>query len=206
MCLHHVTLILTLTLTPTLNLTLNLTLTLILTPTLTLTKMPLGFGEEASDGSFTHYNRGLEVGLEPWAHHPPGVANMCTWDVPWDSPCRDATKLLRIAETISCWDGGYDEILDELLDDEEAEAEAAAAEEEAEEAEGEEEGDPSFWLCCDAEDAMFGKVLMATGKPNPHPHPHPTPNPNQGAHGDGQALHARGGLDLPPVLGGPELH
>ena len=103
--------------------------------------MPLGFGEEASDGSFTHYNRGLEVGLEPWAHHPPGVANMCTWDVPWDSPCRDATKLLRIAETISCWDGGYDEILDELLDDEEAEAEAAAAEEEAEEAEGEEEAE-----------------------------------------------------------------
>ena len=127
--------------------------------------MPLGFGEEASDGSFTHYNRGLEVALEPWLHHPPGVANMCTWDVPCaHGLCRDATKLLRIAETICCWDGGYDEILDELLDDDEAEAEAAAAEEEAEEAEEEGEADPTFWLCCDAEDAMFGKVLMATGK------------------------------------------
>ena len=89
--------------------------------------MPLGFGEEASDGSFTHYNRGLEVALEPWAHHPPGVANMCTWDVPWDSPCRDATKLLRIAETISCWD--------EFVDEEDEEDE----EEEDEEEEDEEE-------------------------------------------------------------------
>ena len=109
--------------------------------------LPLGFGEEASDGSFTHYNRGLEIMLEPWMKTPNELATQSPplYFLSRDlHPCPDATKLLRIAQTITCWD------------EEAPEAEALEEEEEEEEA--------TFWLCCDAEDDMFGKILMATGK------------------------------------------
>ena len=52
-------------------------------------------------------------------------------------PHPDAKKLMFVATTCACWDVEEDP----------------------------DEPDPDFWLCCDTESEMFGKILMATGQP-----------------------------------------
>lgn len=54
-------------------------------------------------------------------------------------PRADKKKLMFVATTCDCWDGFGPPQPDEL--------------------------DPDFWLCCDTESEMYGKILMATGNP-----------------------------------------